>query len=82
MATMREPSLRRVVAETFKMPEADVTDELSPDTLDDWDSLSHLRLVSSVEEAFGIKFENAEIMDMTTVGAIRELVARKAPAAT
>jgi acyl carrier protein len=74
---MDDATLQRVVSEVFQMPAGDVTDELSPDTLDDWDSLSHLRLVSALEEAFGVKFENAEIMDMTTVGAIREIVSRK-----
>lgn len=74
---MTDTTLQRVVSEVFQMPADEVTDELSPDTLDDWDSLSHLRLVSALEEAFGVKFENAEIMDMTTVGAIREIVSRK-----
>ena len=78
---MLESTLRRVVSETFKMPVDEVTDELSPDTLDDWDSLSHLRLVTALEEAFSIKFENSEIMDMASVGAIREMVAKKAAAA-
>lgn len=77
---MLEPTLRRVVAEVFRISEEDVNDEVSPDTLDDWDSLSHLRLVTAIEEAFAVKLENDEIMDMTTVGAIRELLERKAAA--
>lgn len=77
---MLESTLQRVVSETFKLPADEVTDELSPDTLDDWDSLSHLRLVSALEEAFGIKFENSEIMDMASVGAIREMLAKKTAA--
>jgi acyl carrier protein len=78
---MVESSLHHVVSEVFKIPAEEVTDELSPDTLDDWDSLSHLRLVTALEEAFSVKFENAEIMDMASVGAIREMLGRKAPAA-
>jgi acyl carrier protein len=78
---MLESSLHSVVAEVFRVPVAEVTDELSPDTLDDWDSLSHLRLVTALEEAFDVKFENAEIMDMASVGAIREMLERKTPAA-
>lgn len=74
---MLESTLRKVVSETFKISPDEVTDELSPDTLDDWDSLSHLRLVTALEEAFGIKFENSEIMDMASVGAIREMVEKK-----
>lgn len=78
---MLESTLQRVVSETFKLPADEVTDELSPDTLDDWDSLSHLRLVTALEEAFAIKFENSEIMDMASVGAIREMLVKKTAAA-
>ena len=78
---MVELTLRRVVSEVFGITPEEVTDEVSPDTIDDWDSLSHLRLVTALEEAFALKFENAEIMDMTTVGAIRDIVERKAAAA-
>ncbi len=78
---MVELTLRRVVSEVFGIAPEEVTDEVSPDTIDDWDSLSHLRLVTALEEAFALKFENAEIMDMTTVGAIRDIVERKVAAA-
>ncbi|HSO37109.1 MAG TPA: acyl carrier protein [Labilithrix sp.] len=79
---MLDSTLRKVVSEVFRIPPEDVDDELSPDTLDDWDSLSHLRLVTALEEAFSIKFESSEIMDLTTVGAIRESLAVKTAAAT
>lgn len=78
---MVELTLRRVVSEVFGITPDEVTDQVSPDTVDDWDSLSHLRLITALEEAFSLKFENAEIMDMTTVGAIRDIVERKVAAA-
>ena len=74
---MSELALRRVVSEVFSVPVEDVTDDMSPDSIDDWDSLSHLRLVTALEEAFHVKFETAEIMDMTTVAAVRDIVERK-----
>ncbi len=77
---MDQSTLPKVVAEVFGVPIEGVTDDLSPDTLDDWDSLSHLRLVTALEEAFAIKFENSEIMDLTSVGAIREMIGRKTAA--
>jgi acyl carrier protein len=77
---MFESTLRRVVSEVFTIPAEEVTDDLSPDSIDDWDSLSHLRLVTALEEAFHVKFETAEIMDMTTVAAVRDIVERKTAA--
>lgn len=72
-----QDELRRVLGDVFGMEAADVTDDLTPETVETWDSLNHLRLVTAVEEAFGIKFSMAEIESMmSTVGRVRETVER------
>jgi acyl carrier protein len=77
--TKMDRALERAFEEVFKLTAAQVTDDLSPDTLDEWDSLSHLRLVTALEESTGLKFENVEIMDMVSVSAIREILHKKLP---
>jgi acyl carrier protein len=54
-----------------------VTPELSADDVDGWDSLSHLRLVLSVEKAFKIKFTAAEVSKLKNVGELQSLVVSK-----
>ena len=72
-----QDELRRVLGDVFGLDEADVTDDLTPETLEGWDSLNHLRLVTALEEAFGIKLTMAEIESMmTSVGRLREVVER------
>lgn len=54
---------------------------LTPDDVEGWDSLGHLRLVTALQERFGIEFDVDEIMEMENVGRIRGLlVARGVPA--
>ena len=36
--------------------------------IDDWDSLSHIRLIITHEEEFGIRFKTTEISDLKNVG--------------
>jgi acyl carrier protein len=51
-----------------------LTPELTADDVDEWDSLSHIRLVVGVEKALGISFTSAEIASLENVGQFAELV--------
>lgn len=51
--------------------------EMTADDIDDWDSLSHIRLIVSVEKAFGISFSSAEVADVANVGEFVSLIERK-----
>src|SRR5437762_318621 len=63
--------------DVFGLERDRLTDALSPDSFDGWDSLSHIRLVDALEDKLGLQFTNEEIMDMVNVGAIRALVERR-----
>jgi acyl carrier protein len=45
--------------------------------VDGWDSLSHLRLVMTVQKAFGVKFSAAQTGGMTNVGDLVNLLRMK-----
>lgn len=50
---------------------------LTADDVDDWDSLAHIRLVLSVEKAFGVKFSAAEVGSLKNVGEFVSLIQSK-----
>lgn len=72
-----DEKLQSIFAQVFKLRPGEYTDMLSPDTLPEWDSLGHIRLVTAMEEGFGLTFENEEIMDMSNVAAIKEILVRR-----
>lgn len=45
--------------------------------IEEWDSLSHIRLMVGIEKAFKIKFTNSEIESLKNVGELVSLVGRK-----
>ena len=49
-------------------------DGLSPDKVELWDSISHMELISKIEEAFGISFDAGEIASMDNVGEIKKIL--------
>jgi acyl carrier protein len=62
-----EDKIRAIVAATLGVPIAGVDAESSPQTLQMWDSTNHIRIVLAVEDAFGIEFNEEQIVEMTTV---------------
>lgn len=42
-----------------------------------WDSLNHIRLMLSVQKAFGVKFTAHEIAQLKNVGQLADLVQKK-----
>jgi acyl carrier protein len=45
--------------------------------IEEWDSLSHIRLVVSAERAFGVRFDTGEIADLQNVGEFIDLIESK-----
>ena len=54
-----------------------ISDTLNADNVQKWDSLTHLSMISEVENTFGIKFKLKELVSMKNVGDLIELVATK-----
>jgi acyl carrier protein len=51
--------------------------ETTADDVDGWDSLSHIRLVLSVEKSFNVKFSAAEVGKLKNVGELVGLIRSK-----
>lgn len=54
--------------------EITVTADTSSADIEDWDSLSHITLISAIEDAFGMKFSMKEVLGMANVGELAEIV--------
>ncbi len=47
------------------------------DDVPGWDSLSHLKVLTAVENDFGIRFVGMEVLRLKNVGSLQALVDRK-----
>jgi acyl carrier protein len=45
--------------------------------IEEWDSLSHVRLIVAIERHYGVKFSNAEIESLKQFGDIVRLIQHK-----
>ncbi len=61
-----EVKLKKVLADVFKIEATAVTEDTSVDTVERWDSLTHLNLILALESEFGVSFseeQSVEIMN-------------------
>lgn len=54
-----------------------LTDELTAADIDNWDSLTHMILISEIENAFSIKFKLKELNKMHNVGDLINFIESK-----
>ena len=54
-----------------------LTNELTANDVDNWDSLSHMLLIDEIENAFSVKFKLRELNKMKNVGALIDILLLK-----
>ncbi|MGC2476057.1 MAG: acyl carrier protein [Candidatus Sulfotelmatobacter sp.] len=54
-----------------------ITMKTTPDDVSAWDSMGHVTLASSLEQAFGLTFDVDDLMEMENVQAICRIVNSK-----
>jgi acyl carrier protein len=69
--------LTEVFRDVFDDEDLTPTPEMTADDVEEWDSLSHIRLMLSVEKAFGVKFSTVELGGLKKVGDLAALVQAK-----
>lgn len=68
-----EDRLKQVLSDVLKISADGIDDDTSVDTVEKWDSLSHLNLVLALEQAFDISFteeQTVEILNYPLIKAV------------
>lgn len=69
--------LEAVLARVLDAPVDSFTEDSSPDNTLNWTSLRHVMLLIEIENEFDIRFSNAELSTIRTLGDIRAVLAKK-----
>lgn len=69
--------LSSVFRNVFSDEQLEIKDELTAKDVENWDSLSHMILISEVENAFSIKFKLKDLNKMKNVGDMINNIASK-----
>ncbi|MBE0644915.1 MAG: acyl carrier protein [Bacteroidetes bacterium] len=69
--------IRLVFSKVFGIDEQLIPDGSSPDTIQGWDSLKHLNLVTALEEEFDVEFTDTEVVECTSPAMAKEILKLK-----
>lgn len=65
-------TFNNLIKDTFEIEE--IGDDLTPDDIEMWDSITHMDLCAKFEEEFDISLDVEDIAEMETIGEMKEIL--------
>ena len=72
-----ENRIKNVMSVVFDLFVDSIDNKSSQDSIKSWDSLKHMNLVVALEEEFGVKFSDDEIINLSKYSQIVSTLRRK-----
>ncbi|MGN7998787.1 acyl carrier protein [Sphingomonas sp. 22176] len=66
--------LHEIVARALMLDRSAITDDLKYNSIPEWDSVAHMALIAELEAAYDVMLDTDDIVAMSSVGTIRELL--------
>lgn len=68
--------LYNAFAQGLQIDPSRISEDLTFNTIDEWDSVAHMALVTEVERSFDVMLDTDDILDMSSVVKAREILAK------
>lgn len=69
-----EKKLREIFAEALGIEQALITDELTYNSIPEWDSIAHMSLIAEIDDAFDTMLDTDDVLDMSTFTKAKEIL--------
>ena len=69
-------SLLQIFADALAITPELVTDELTYQSIPQWDSVAHMTLIAAIEDEYEIMLDTDDIIDMSSVAKARQILAK------
>lgn len=66
-----------ILVTVLQIPPAEITDGLSSDDVDTWDSLNHIALMGALEQEFNISIDVTRLEETHSIGSLKSLLAEQ-----
>ena len=74
MSDKTEKKLKNILTKILLIDETEISNGMSRKTVKEWDSMTHLMLVSEIESAFEVTMDDEDIMEIQTVADIKKIL--------
>lgn len=69
--------IKNILTKTFRIKADELNKSTTIESIDTWDSLTHMELIANLEQELQIEFTGDEIVKMTSLKAIEQIVSEK-----
>lgn len=69
--------LETIFSEVFDKEDISLTEGSSSESIEEWDSLAHIQIVSTIQKEFCVKINAREMMEWNNVGDMVETIKKK-----
>lgn len=69
--------LQEIFRDTFSDPDIALTNETNADDIANWDSATHITLIFTIEDRFGITFSSKDLENLSNVGELKLAIAKR-----
>lgn len=66
--------IKEVMSAVFGIKCEEISNDASTETIENWDSLNHMNLIVALEEEFGIRFSDDEIIKLINLEALENRI--------
>jgi len=67
-------TVEEVVSGVFGVEPQSLDESSSPESVEGWDSMGHVNLVTALEQHFNVSIDIDDVMEMGSVGKIRKIL--------
>ena len=71
-----EQKLREIFAESLGIEVSQVTDDLTYNSIPEWDSIAHMALISEIDDQFDTMLDTDDVLDMSTFAKAKEILTK------
>jgi acyl carrier protein len=71
------PEIQDIFRDIFDDPSLVITRDSNASTVEDWDSLAHVNLVTAIEKKYKVRFALGELQELKNVGDMIDLIQEK-----
>jgi acyl carrier protein len=69
--------IEEVLSQVLDAEDLQLLEDTTADTVKDWDSINHVRLLVGLERELGLQFETDEVNSVQNVGELIDVIQRK-----
>lgn len=73
---MNEEKLRKVFAEALEIDEQQITNDLTYNTIPEWDSIAHMTLIAEIDDQFDTMLDTEDVLDLSSFAKAKEILTK------